>query len=403
MRISTNTIYEQGVNAILQQQEGLLKTQQQVSTGRRILTPADDPVAAARALDVTQAKLLNTQYTENSNHAKNSLSLAEGALQGVTALIQDVQTVAVYAGNPALNNNDRASLVIELRGKLDQLIGLANSSNETGEYLFSGYQGTTQPFSQTAAGVQYSGDQGQRLIQVSASRQIAGSDSGTDVFERIKNGNGVFVTTAAAANSGSGLINPGSVITPASLTGHNYQITFTIAAGVTTYAVINTTTAAPLSTGNPYTSGNTISFDGLQFEIQGNPASGDQFTVTPSTNQNLFKTLSDLITTIAAPVGGAASSARLTNGLSSALLNLNHGLDNILGIRAAVGTRLQEIDTLQSAGEDLGLQYQQTLSQLQDVDYAKALSELTRQQIYLEAAQKSFVKITGLSLFDYIR
>ncbi len=400
MRVSTNSVYELGVASILRQQEGMLKTQQQVSTGRRILTPADDPVAAARALDVTQAESLNTQYARNRNNAKSSLGLAESVLQGVTTLIHDVRTVALNAGNPTLVDNDRASLATELRGRLDELIGLANSADGAGEYLFSGYQGRTKPFAQTAAGAQYSGDQGQRLIQAAASRQIAVSDSGTDVFERIKNGNGVFVTTAAAANSGSGVISPGTVVTPASLTGHNYQITF--AAGATTYNVVDTTTATTLSTANPYTSGNSISFDGLQFELQGTPAGGDQFTVAPSTNQSLFKTLGDLIAVVAAPVSGQNGSAKLSNGLNSALLNLDRGLDNILGIRAAIGTRLQEVDTLQGAGEDLAMQYQQTLSQLQDVDFAKALSELSRQQVYLEAAQKSFVKVSSLSLFDYV-
>ena len=400
MRVSTNSVYELGVASILRQQEGMLKTQQQISTGRRILTPADDPVAAARALDVTQAESLNTQYARNRNNAKSSLGLAESVLQGVTTLIHDVRTVALNAGNPTLVDNDRASLATELRGRLDELIGLANSADGAGEYLFSGYQGRTKPFAQTAAGAQYSGDQGQRLIQAAASRQIAVSDSGTDVFERIKNGNGVFVTTAAAANSGSGVISPGTVVTPASLTGHNYQITF--AAGATTYNVVDTTTATTLSTANPYTSGNSISFDGLQFELQGTPAGGDQFTVAPSTNQSLFKTLGDLIAVVAAPVSGQNGSAKLSNGLNSALLNLDRGLDNILGIRAAIGTRLQEVDTLQGAGEDLAMQYQQTLSQLQDVDFAKALSELSRQQVYLEAAQKSFVKVSSLSLFDYV-
>src|SRR3972149_2947582 len=102
MRVSTNTAYEQGVTSILRQQEGLLKTQQQVSTGRRIVTPADDPVAAARVLDVTQAESLNAQYAENRNYAKSSLALAESVLQGVTSLIQDVRTVVLYAGNPTL-------------------------------------------------------------------------------------------------------------------------------------------------------------------------------------------------------------------------------------------------------------------------------------------------------------
>lgn len=400
MRLSTNSVYELGVTSMLRQQEGMLKNQQQVSTGRRILTPADDPVAAARALDVTQAESLNTQYAANRNYAKSSLGLAESILQGITTLIQDVRTVTVEAGNPAFTDNDRAGLATGLRGRLDELIGLANSTDGAGEYLFSGYQGRTKPFAQTAAGVQYSGDQGQRLVQAAASRQIAVSDSGADVFERIKNGNGVFVTAAAAANSGSGVISPGTVITPASLTGHNYQITF--AAGATSYDVVDTTTGTTLSAANLYTSGNSISFDGLQFDIEGTPAGGDQFTVAPSTNQSLFKTLGDLIAVVAAPVSGQSGGAKLSNGLNTALLNLDRGLDNILGIRAGIGTRLQEMDTLQGLGEDLAVQYQQTLSQLQDVDFAQALAALNQQQVYLEAAQKSFVKVSSLSLFEYM-
>ncbi len=402
MRLSTNSVYEIGVTSILRQQEGLLKTHQEIATGRRILTPADDPVAAARALDVTQAESLNTQYARNRDYAKSSLGLSESILQGVTTLIQDVRTITVEAGNQAFTDNDRASLATALRGRLEELIGLANSTDGAGEYMFSGYQGRAKPFAQTAAGAQYSGDQGQRLIQASASRQIAVSDSGTAVFERVKNGNGVFVTTAAAANSGSGVIGAGNVITPANLTGHTYQITFTVAAGATTYAVVDSTTSTLLSTANAYTSGNSINFDGLQFDIQGTPANGDQFTLAPSTHQSLFKTLSDLIAAVAAPVSGQAGSAKLNNGLNTALLNLDRGLDNILGMRAAIGTRLQELDALQYAGENLAVQYQQTLSQLQDVDYAKALAALNQQQVYLEAAQKSFVKVTSLSLFDYV-
>ena len=132
MRVSTNSVYELGVTSILRQQEGMLKTQQQVSTGRRILTPADDPAAAARALDVTQAESINTQYAENRNNAKASLGLAESVLQAVTNLIHDVRTVALNAGNPTLVDNDRAGLATELRGRFEELMGLANSTDGSG-------------------------------------------------------------------------------------------------------------------------------------------------------------------------------------------------------------------------------------------------------------------------------
>src|SRR5574340_820492 len=295
MRISTNTVYEQGIATLLQQQESLLKTQQQVATGRRVLTPADDPVAAARALDVSQADSANNQYAVNRNSAKSNLGLEESTLQSLTGLIQDMRTAILNAGNPVLSNSDRAAIVTELRGRLDQLTGLANSTDGTGQYLFSGYQGNTKPFTLTATGAQYWGDQGQRLIQIGAARQIGVSDSGSDIFERIRTGNGVFVLAAGATNAGTGVSSPGSVANPAALTGHNYQINFSVSGSTTTYDVVDTTTSTTLSTGNVYTSGNSITADGMQFDIRGSPVNGDQFTITPSSNQSLFKTLNDLI------------------------------------------------------------------------------------------------------------
>lgn len=402
MRVSTNTIYDLGVNAIQQQQAKMLHTQQQVSSGRRILTPADDPVAAARAIEVSQSASVNARYATNRGAAKDSLSLAEGVLQGVTGVIQDVRELALKAGNPVLTNSDRMSLAVELRGRFQELLGLANSADGTGQYLFSGYQGATQPFAQTPTGAQYAGDDGRRLVQVGASRQMAVSESGSVIFERIRTGNGTFSTAAGSANSGSGIVSPGTVTDPASLTGHSYQIAFRVAGGTTTYDVLDTTLGTPVSSGNAYASGNAISFSGMRLEITGSPADGDTFAIAPSTNQSIFQTLNDLIGALEAPVSGQAASARLSNGLGTALSNLDQGLDNVLGVRAAMGARLKELDSLQSTGEDLALQYQQILSQLQDVDYAAAISQLTRQQTYLEAAQKSFLKVSGLSLFNYV-
>lgn len=402
IRLSTNTIYERGIGSIQNQQADMVKLQQQLSTGRRILTPADDPVASARALDVMQADSLNTQFSENRQNAKSALEMTEGTLQGVTTLIQNIRTTALQAGNTALTGKDRQGLANVLRSNLDALVGLANSTDSTGEYLFSGYQGKTRPFAQTSTGVQYLGDQGQRMSQVSAVRQVPVSDSGGNIFEQIRNGNGTFVTAAATANTGSGIVDAGTVVTPASLTGHNYDITFTVTAGVTTYSVTDTTLSTTLTTGNPYTSGSQISFDGLQFNIQGKPASGDVFTVLPSTHQSVFTTLNDLINIVAGATGSSFNSTQLANGINTALLNLDNGLDNILGVRAAIGSHLQEIDSLQSLGDDLGVQYKQNLSQLQDVDYAQAISDFTRQQTYLQAAQDTFVKTTKLSLFSLL-
>ncbi len=401
MRLSSITIHDEGVGSMLKQQDTLFKIQQQVSTGRRILTPADDPIAAARALDITQSIEINTQFTENRNQASSSLGLVEGVLGDVTRLIQDVQTAAVSAGNAAFSDTDRQSVATELRGRLEDLIGLSNSRDASGQFLFSGYQGSTKPFVQTAAGVQYNGDLGQRQVQVAASRQIATGDSGTNIFERIKDGNGVFTTAATATNQGSGVIDSGAVTDPTSLTGNDYSIDFSVAAGVTTYVVTNNSTAtstAPVA----YTSGDAISFDGIQFSIKGEPANNDQFTVLPSTNQSIFDTVSNLIDVLSTPVNGPSGGTNLTNGLNTALSNLENDLDNVLTVRASVGTRLQEIDALQNVGEDTSIQLQQNLSRLQDVDMAKAISDLTQQRVFLEAAQRSFITVSNLSLFDFL-
>lgn len=417
MRISSSTLFDSNVAAMGQQQNRLMQTQQQVATGRRILTPATDPVAAAQALDISHSDAMNTQYASNRNSANHVLSLAESNLQSVTTLLQDVKTAVVAAGNGSLTNSDRQTFATELSGRLQELVGLANSTDGAGNYLFAGFQSKTQPFVNTATGVNYVGDDGQRMMQVSASRQMSSSDSGADIFMRIKNGNGTFVTQAAATNTGGGIVSQGNLANPpptAAQAGNSYTLTFSVVGGVTTYSITGTdATGAPLPTAGqpaalpaavPYVSGQNISFNGIQFDIQGAPANLDSFTVTPSVNESVFTTISDLITALKTPVTNAApgSAALLTGSLNRGLNNLDSALNKVLTTRSTLGLRLNELGALQTAGEDLGLQFNQALSQLQGVDYNKALSDLTQQDMYLKAAQQSFVKVAGLSLFNYL-
>lgn len=397
MRISSNTIFDSNVAAMNQQQARLLQTQQQIASGRRLLTASDDPVAATRALEISQADATNTQYASNRDSAYNTLSLAESTLQAVTSLILDARDATIAAGNGSLNSSGRKVIATDMTAKLQELTGLANSTDGLGNYLFSGFQSRTKPFVDTTAGMGFFGDDGQNLVQVAASRQMASSDSGADVFMRIKNGNGTFATQATAANAGTGVISQGSVTNPALLTSNDYSITFTSA---TTYDVTNTTTGLPVAgmTAKTYASGQAISFDGMQIDIKGVPAVGDTFTVAPSTNESIFKTISDLIAALNAPVVGA----NLTNSLGHGLHQLDNALNNVLTTRATLGLRLNELDALGFAGENMGLQFKQTLLKLQDTDYNKATSDLAQQKLSLQAAQQSFALVKGLSLFNYI-
>jgi flagellar hook-associated protein 3 FlgL len=276
IRISTSMIFDQGVFNMQNATSALLKTQNQISTGRRILTPADDPVAAARSLEVDQSKAITDQYGRNADSATSALGLSDNALAGVTTLIQNAKTLAVNAGDGSLTQSDLTSIATSLRSGYQQLIGLANSTDGNGQYLYSGFQGSTQPFAETSPGVvAYQGDQGARLIQISASRQVPASDAGSDVFQAIRNGNGTFTTAAAGANTGTGVVSPGTVTNAVAWNAAGNPKDFTIkfnvdstkSPPVTTYDIVNNATGNSLLSGAPsgagpylrtYTDGGTI-------------------------------------------------------------------------------------------------------------------------------------------------
>lgn len=408
MRISTSTLYDTATTQLGSLQTQLARTQNQLSTNKRMLAAADDPIAAARALEVTQSRTMNTQFATNRGNARSALSLEENALTSTVDLLQAVQDIVSKAGNGVLSSADRASLATELEGRLDDLIGVANTNDGSGGYLFSGYQVNNVPFTRTATGAQYNGDQGQRQLQVDSARTVPVSDSGNTVFEGIRTGNGSFQVLAAAANTGSGVVGGGTVGDSAKLTGHDYSVKFSVSAGVTSYTITDDSTgeqlprppAAPVS--YPYTSGQQIAFDGVVFDVKGAPADGDTFTVKPSTKQSLFTTLSTLAAALRTPADDATSKATLGNALNVASDNIKSAMDNVLTVQATVGARLKELDYLDDNGDGLDIQYATTLSKLQDLDMTKAISLFSQQQVTLQAAQQSFKVLSGLSLFNYI-
>ncbi|WP_292040058.1 flagellar hook-associated protein FlgL [Massilia sp. UBA6681] len=407
MRISTQSIYNNATSQLNTLQSALARTQNQLSTNRRILTPADDPVASARALEVSQSKEMNSQFATNRASARSSLAMVEGALQNAGDLLQDIQQLTVNAGNGAMQPQDREALATELEGRLEDLLGVSNMTDGAGGYLFSGYMATTQPFTRTPGGAAYQGDQGQRQLQVGASRKIPLSASGAAVFENNPTGNGVFQTQADKANKGAAIISPGAVVDrPQANQGRSYELTFSVTGSpaVTTYTVVDsaTGTAVPGHDNQAYEPGKTISFGGLSFDIKGEPADADVFTVEPSKKQSVFNTVTDLIAALRAPSDGSTGKAALTNNLNTALDNLKSAHDNVLTVQASVGAHMKELDYLDSAGDDLDVQYAATLGDLQDLDMVKAISDFSMQQTTLQAAQMSFKTMSGLSLFNYL-
>lgn len=401
MRISTNTIFASSTGKISDLQVGINKTQQQISSGRRILSPEDDPIGSARALVIQQADSMNEQFATNRKSITNTLSVADGVLGNVTDTMHSIKSLIVKAGNGVLADSDRASIANELQANLDHLLGLANSTDGTGGYLFSGFSTTTAPFSKTINGANYNGDQGQRYLQVDSARQLPLTMSGDQIFGNIRTSANTFNVVPNSSNVGQGVATA-AISNPAALTGQNYELTFDNTG--TQVSVMNKTTGGTVLPLTPYTSGTPVVFDGISLTVTNTPnppAPGDKFLVQPG-NQNIFETLTDAINILNAPATSVTAKKDLTAALTQANNNVDKSLNNVLVARGQLGVSLQEVDSLNAQGDAKGLAFKQSLAEIQDVDYVKAISDLTQQQFVLQAAQQSFVKTANLSLFSYI-
>jgi len=303
LRISTLQVENRGINGILEQQYKLSDTQQQLALGKRIITPADDPADASRVLEMKRVVERIGQYEDNITLADNRLQREEVALQGAISALQRVRELAVQGLNDTYGSANRKSIAIEVRQRLDELLDLANSKDGNGEYLFGGFQSDTQPFTgdpnqATGAVFAYQGDQGQRMSQISATREVAISDPGTDAFS------------------------------------------FT--------------------------------------DTNGNPSS-------------IFATVYNLAVDLEAD-----------NPQGDSLTNIDKAMEQVLTVEAKVGSRRNVVESQQIIHEEHTVTLKSSISDLEDLDYASAISDMNLQMTGLQAAQQAYSKVQGLSLFNYI-
>ncbi len=428
MRISTNTLYDTGTSGLLRQSSDLFRLQQQLSSGRRVLAPSDDPVASARALEIDQSKSMNDQFALNRRDATSALGFAESQLATAGDLLGTIRERLVQARSAALSDSDRKAIAIDIRAMFSEMMGIANSRDAFGDYLFSGYKSTTQPFSGSVeAGVSYAGDDGQREAQVASNRRLAISDSGNSVFMRAPAGNGNFSLTPDPANRGTAVLDSGSVSDMSKWSDPNnpgdFDVVFAVSGGVTTYDIIDNSSGNSLLTGaapggaplpRVFLKGDTITlrsnggseppFDfGARFSMTGAPADGDRVSMNISSAQSVFDTIGDVILALEQPASGDANAlAKTSNAIGSAMSNIDQANDNLLTARARIGSRTTELAALDSLGEEVNLQFETSLSNLRDLNYTEAISKLTQNLSYFQAAQQSFMKVSGLSLFNYI-
>lgn len=401
MRVSTYVMFRNGEQSIVERQSELLATQMRIASGKRINSPSDDPIGAADVASIRSSIAQFEQFKENQGHGRYLLNLGEAALDQFTIAVQDVKEKLIAAGNGAYGNEQRQMIAQELEGILGRMVGLANSNDGAGGYLFAGARESLVPFTQSATSVNFRGDEILQQLEVSKDRFQQVKISGDSSFMKIRPGNGSFTTTAQSANTGAASIDPGSVTNPALLTGSAYRIDFAVAAGVTTYQVVRASDSAVVANGN-YTSPATLNFDGISVTVDGTPANADRFDVAPAGFRSVFDTLAGAIATLRQPVTNAAGQARLTTGLGGALASIDQALDHLSLKRADIGTALAELDAYERLNDDRTLQYQTRQSAVEDLDYASAISELSRNQASFDAAIRSYSTISKLSLFDYL-
>jgi flagellar hook-associated protein 3 FlgL len=470
-------IFDGGVSTMQKRTSEMIKLQQQLSTNRRMITPSDDPVAAAQALEITQASNVNQLYMKNQSEASDALAMGESQLTDAGTLLQSLYQRIIQLGDGALSGSDRANIATDLRAGFKQLMGYANQTDGLGNYIFSGYRGDTIPFTGDAdTGVTYQGDAGHRELQVSASRSLQISESGLDVFMRVPNKSVPFQVNAATGNAGTGVTFtptvtdasqwyvPGNTqiydvvfdnTPPATAPAINYTINDYQgnAVGTGTYTPPDITlpdasqltiTGAP-APGSTYSTTNyNVVFDnpsiaptgsysytvfdkqgvavsgfqnlsytpasialpnGAKVSMAGTPSVGDTFNITPSGTTDVFSVISQAIKLAETPntANDPNVSAQWQEQLGHTITNIQSSMDNLLKFRANIGSRMEESDDLSSAGSARDIEYSTTLSRLQDVDLTKAISDLTKTQTTLQAAQLSFSQVSQLSLFNYLR
>ncbi len=396
MRVTQNLDQTQFLAALQTLESGINQTQNQMSSGKQFTTASQNPTAAGAVNNYTQALAQSQQYATNASSAQTNLNTEDNALTQLQNQLQSLRDLALEAGNGALSNTDRSAIATQAVQIQNSLLSLANTTNGNGEYIFSGFAAQTQPFTLSAAGATYNGDQGQRQIQIAAGQTVADGDNGNTVFNQIKTGNGTFTVSANAGNSGSGIIGATTVSNPAAYDGGTYSINFT---APDTYNVME---GATLVSSGTYTDGGTIAFNGVQVTLSGQPATGDSFSLAPSGTQSIFTTVQNLVTALQTGVSNPASTVSLNNSLSGAINNIDQALQNTSDVQASVGGRLNSITTQQSVATSQQTQLQTSISQLQSLDFASAITTLDQQNTTLSAAMQAYTLTQGLSLFKYL-
>ncbi|WP_131753887.1 flagellar hook-associated protein FlgL [Burkholderia vietnamiensis] len=411
MRISSAQFFQLNVSQMNDQQAQLSQLYQQIASGVSLQTPADNPVGAAQAVQLSMTSATLSQYTANQSTALASLQAEDQTLQSVSTVLTGVQTLTVRAGDGSLADSDRAALATQLQGYRDQLMTLANTNDGAGTYLFAGVNNSSAPFTSSPNGtVSYVGDSGTRQVQIGDSSSVAQGDTGAAVFMSVQSLGSVPVPAADAANTGTGRITAVTVTSPSAATnGHHFAITFGGTPAAPTYTVTDSSAKPPTTTpAQAYTAGASISLGGgMTVSVSGTPSAGDSFSVTPGPQAtggaDIFSTLDSMIAALKTPVtGNPVAAAALSNAMMTGSIKVGNTMRNVTTIQASVGGREQEVKAMQAVTQTASLQTTSNLTDLTGTNMVTTISQYLQVQNALTGAQKAYVQLQNLSLFQYV-
>jgi flagellar hook-associated protein 3 FlgL len=394
-RISSFHNYQAVQNDMMRQQTKLSHNTAQMASGKKLLTAGDDPVAMLYSQNLRQQSEEIKQYLDAIMLGRNRLERNEIAIANAETYSDEAKRTVMEMINGSLSKEDRHAHAQDLQGLFDNMLNLGNTMDESGNFLFAGTKARTQPFFRANDGtVSYAGDDYQRKVRVSNSIEVPVNDPGSKLFMEIRNPFGEF-EPVYDLEVGSTLL-----LTRATnsdyLDKSEYSVSF-FAAPNGQYNYQLSKDGSMVSTGE-YDPSKSIEFGSVAVQVRGEFKSGDTINLTPQRTFNMFDTFQEGIVLSERDLDDATGTAELhkvTEQFSAAFINLNRA-------RADVGSRQGTLDNQENQHDDYNLTLAKSISNIEDLDYSKAVIDFNENTLALKASQQAFAKTKDISLFNYI-
>ncbi|EAR63095.1 flagellar hook-associated protein FlgL [Neptuniibacter caesariensis] len=415
MRISTQQVFLNNIDNISKTSADVFKTQQQLSTGKKVLQPSDDPLASAQIQKFKKEIARTEQYNSNIEVSERRLQLEENTIEQINNQSIRLRELTIQGKTGTLNDTDRAAIASEVDQIIKSLDGLMNTKDVQGEFLFSGNKGFTEPYTIDPRTGRYvfNGDDGQRFLQVGPETKVASTDSGFDIFETVPKVSGYVIAdiNQTSQQIASNEIKDADAFDAFTVERGALQITFNDGAG--TFSVTDSQTPPqPVSsddtppvvlTNVAFNDGDVIKVAGTELTV-GNITADSTITVDAISQHNILNTALDLKAELEnADFTTQEGKDKFNERMDHILENLS-GIEELnVGTRANIGGRLNTLEQQMSVNTDYELFTTESLSAFEDLDYNEAISQFQLQQTVLQAAYSSFARVQDLNLFNFLR